>query len=294
MRWIDAYNEAIVTAIVNAGCGGERDGDATAADVPTVATTWTKDDASRDDVMAGTATQQQPRDQLSGAHTNAAALKTPQQLRDHLLDLLQYADRQALAQGIPQDSVEAANLAVCAFIDEALLSQTWEGSREWMLHPLQRARHDTDTAGEEFYKVLDGLLDEFEAAIPPPGNAHDKSAPKDPDPRRDVLEVFAMCLAQGFTGMHFLDERAISLRLARIGAIVPAVVSIRDKGTPLFPAAYPDHSGRHAPLETMRRFDGTDWMLWLLPPLVTGLVYLACTTHLDAVLNALVQGGTFR
>ncbi|MDR2075873.1 MAG: DotU family type IV/VI secretion system protein [Desulfovibrio sp.] len=237
-------------------------------------------------------------------------------LRSYLVRLLDDAVRRAVAAGLDRTLAETADFAVCAFIDEILLSSAWAGRAEWMIAPLQLVRHNTATAGEDFYRILDVLL---EKAGPGGGDAvsaarneasrggpetpagqEGLSGPEAPAGQEEenaspemlgiVLEVFALCLSRGFTGMYFNDAAAREGKLAAIARFVPAVANGVGENQRLFPAAYPASPARKNPLNRLRRFDGLDWLLWLIPPLVTGLLYLVYDLRLDALLTLFTEG----
>lgn len=256
----DFFNEAIVTALLAASSPGGAPPDAAAVEDA-------EEDLGRADV-----------------------------LRERLAALLERADRAAVQAGIPKDAVEAADFAVCAFIDEALLSSaSWRGRVDWLKNPLQFVRHGTATAGEDFYRILDSLLEEAEnkAAVPLPltEDAVTRPAPEEDDardPRRAAPEIFALCLAQGFTGMFYGDPAAIRDRLEKIGRLVPAV---GHRGPFFVPS---EKKKERRPLRTVaglfRRFDPLDWLLWLIPPALTALFYWVCETRLDQLLQPFLQG----
>jgi type VI secretion system protein ImpK len=101
----------------------------------------------------------------------------PEAVRADYETLWTEADR--LGGSFVPDDYLAAKFAVCAFVDEAILLSDWEGRDRWK--PFQRRFFNTYNAGEEFFKLLGALL---------------------PD-RREVREVFGLCLAMGFTGKYF-------------------------------------------------------------------------------------------
>jgi type VI secretion system protein ImpK len=217
-------------------------------------------------------------------------------LRDRITRLLDEAVRRFVADGIDRELAETADFAVCAFIDETLLTSGWKDREEWMRVPLQYTRHNTATAGEDFYPVLDALLQKAEGLMPyavtPAAAAGQKDDRAGQRALTAVLEVFALCLSQGFTGMLFNDEAAIRARLDKIGQFVPVVrhgLNAQD-GARLFPAAYPQAPARKDPLNRLRRFDAFDWLLWLVPPLAVAALYHAYNLRLDALYNALVGG----
>ena len=221
-------------------------------------------------------------------------------LRERLLALLDRADRTAAQAGIPADLVEAADFAASAFIDEVLLSSvSWRGRMDWLQKPLQFVRHGTATAGEDFYRLLDSLLEQAAAKAPfaPLAEALDAAGQPREDadarsPLHAILEIFALCLAQGFTGMFYDDPKAIRDRLDKIGRFVPAV---NRRAAPFF-FAPADKTGKRRPMrhgaDLVRRFDLLDLGLWLVPPVLTLLLYYVCQIRLDRLLHTFLQGST--
>lgn len=233
----------------------------------------------------------------SGAEDAEEDLSRADVLRERLAALMDRADRAAMQAGIPKEAVETADFAVCAFADEVLLSSaSWLDRDKWLSKPLQFVRHGTATAGEDFYRILDSLLEEAEnsaaVSLVVAGDAETPPTPEENgahDPRRAVLEVFALCLAQGFTGMFYGDPSAIRDRLERIGRLVPAVAR-RDASFPLPVEKKRERRPLRAVADLFRRFDPLDWLLWLIPPALTALFYLACETRLDELLEPFLQG----
>jgi type VI protein secretion system component VasF len=208
------------------------------------------------------------------------------------------ADKTAAQAGMPHNLVAAADFAVCAFIDEALLSSVpWRGQMDWLKNPLQLARYGKATAGEDFYRLLDALLKKAEeedpAAAPPQARNPDGTMAVwetgVSDPLRAALEIFALCLAQGFAGMLYGNPKTIRDRLDQIGRFVPSVAR---RDGPLF--LEPGRVRGRGPLRRMadliRRFDPLDWVLWIVPPLLTALLYSVCAMRLDQLLQPLLQG----
>lgn len=225
-------------------------------------------------------------------------------LQERLTALMNRADKAAVQAGMPNALVEAADFAACAFIDEALLSSTaWPGRLDWMKKPLQFERHETATAGEDFFRLLDSLLEDAERKAPvvslpdvygaAPGTVDTPDILEGGarDPLHAVLEIFALCLAQGFTGMFYDSPAAIQDRLDKIGRFVPAVGR---RAEPFF-LARPAKTEERKPLrritDLFRRFDPLDWGLWLVPPVLTALLYYVCETRLDRMLEPLLSGG---
>ena len=82
---------------------------------------------------------------------------------------------------VPQEDVQQAKYAICAFIDEMILTSSWALKESWADKPLQLEYFNDFSAGEEFYNKVDQL----------------RGAKKNA-----VLEVYYLCLALGFRGKY--------------------------------------------------------------------------------------------
>lgn len=78
------------------------------------------------------------------------------------------------------EDVTDARFAVCAWVDEHIARSAWEHKDLWLKEQLQRSYFNTTDAGEEFFLRLERL------------GPH----------RREVREVYYLCLALGFTGKY--------------------------------------------------------------------------------------------
>lgn len=289
----DFFNEAIVTAMLVASAPGQSASaspaaPATAEPAPT----------------AGMATSAIPADRAGMAQTvffGEDGLEHAAKLKEHLSALMDKGARTAVQAGMPNALIEAADFAATAFIDEILLSSpSWTGKGEWLKKPLQFVRHGTATAGEDFFRVLDGLLEEAENSAPVSFEDKDNAEALDEyadenfsaTPLHAVLEIYALCLAQGFTGMLYGNPAAIQEKLDRIGHFILAV---KQRGEPFFTPPPPpkDHNaGRHLS-DIIGRFDLLDCLLWLIPPLVTIVVYKLLESRINTLLQPFLQGGIF-
>ena len=236
-------------------------------------------------------------------------------LETRLTTLMDEAGKKATLAGMPQELVEAADFAICAFVDEILLSSpAWQGHAEWMMRPLQFVRHETATAGEDFYSLLDSLLNDAQQRLPSlptdaplcAGNTsqsnewessgidqglhHTEETPAQKS-LRACLELFALCLAQGFTGMYYAEPAKISAKLRAIGAYVPSVAT-QDE---FFSLAPPQQShelpSRPKASNLVMRFDLLDVLLWAVPPALTLILYTLCSHRLDQIILPILHGG---
>jgi type IV/VI secretion system ImpK/VasF family protein len=106
-----------------------------------------------------------------------------EQVRRDITALLEQEKAAAKRQGILDRDYQDACFAVVAWTDEAILKQsTWKHHHEWNANQLQLEYFQTRNAGEEFFERLQRLGAE----------------------RKEVREVYYLCLGLGFTGEYFL------------------------------------------------------------------------------------------
>jgi len=79
-----------------------------------------------------------------------------------------------------REDYDLARFAVFAWIDETIMSGSWEGKRQWQGEQLHRKYFQTSDAGELFFQKLNTIG---------PHQNH-------------VREVYYICLALGFTGQY--------------------------------------------------------------------------------------------
>ncbi len=263
-------------------------------------------------------------------------------LQQHFTSHLDKAKHTLLRINMPQDLVNSMDFAVCAFVDEILLaSTTWQGTEQWMQNPLQYIRHGTSTAGEEFYTLLDELLDIVGKSLPTSPTQTSSSVstetPSDTIPlnttslaqnpldintqltaentyskshiqeaqstqnnnlasehMQTCLTVFALCLAQGFTGMYYNNPQEIQTRYNALALFIPAISTNQEYTLqPITPERLT--KGKKV-LRTQsnffKRFDLLDVFFWCIPVVCTALFYILCKYRLDLLLVAFLQGNS--
>ena len=90
--------------------------------------------------------------------------------------------------------------------------------------------------------------------------------------------------------MAVQSSRPLDGRTVLVRQIVPAVGRHAD---PFFqpPETRPRPKSLLRRLSDLfRRFDILDWLLWIIPPLLTLLLYRICETQLDRLIQPLLQG----
>jgi type VI secretion system protein ImpK len=117
-------------------------------------------------------------------------------LRRHALDEIRRFEEHARGEGVANEVVLAARYALCAHLDEAVLSTPWGSQSEWAQHPLLVTLHREAWGGEKFFEMLDRVS-------------------ADPSRYLDLMELQYLCLALGFGGKYQVLERGHE-RLASI------------------------------------------------------------------------------
>jgi type VI secretion system protein ImpK len=158
---------------------------------------------------------------LAGQLRNAPSSMDVSTLRRHALEEIRRFEDQARGAGVRKEIVLAARYALCAGLDESVLSTAWGAQSEWAQHPLLIALHREAWGGEKFFEMLERIS-------------------ADPARHIDLLELQYLILALGFSGKFQMQEhgheRLADLRQelyrkirAHRGA-APAELSLRWRG----------------------------------------------------------------
>jgi type VI secretion system protein ImpK len=115
-------------------------------------------------------------------------------LRDRIQSYLSRIESEGIAARIPRDVLEAAKYPLVAFIDETILNSQWQHRERWRDRPLQLHYYGERTAGTHFFTNLAELRRQGEG-------------------RRDLLEIYHICLALGFEGQYRVTGLADLARL---------------------------------------------------------------------------------
>jgi type VI secretion system protein ImpK len=113
----------------------------------------------------------------------AEDLGDPGALRKLITYYLDLFEKNCKSIGLPADSLEHAKYALVALIDETVLSVPGSCRDFWLDRPLQLDFFGHNIAGEEFFIRLEKLISQF-------------------DKKKDILEVFYLCLSLGFEGKY--------------------------------------------------------------------------------------------
>ncbi|GIK53555.1 MAG: hypothetical protein HPKKFMNG_01784 [Planctomycetes bacterium] len=119
-------------------------------------------------------------------------------VKSKVSSLFRLLDKQAKLAQVDQADLQQAKYALCAQIDEIVMSSAWPCRGGWA--PLCVDYYGDGAAGENFYQRLETYRHSSETR------------------RRDLLEVFYICLALGFLG-RFSDTRGLEQRKALMDGI---------------------------------------------------------------------------
>lgn len=134
-------------------------------------------------------------------------------LRRQVLEEIRRFEDRSNAAGVASGVISAARYALCATLDEAVLSTPWGAQSEWAGQTLLVTLHRETWGGEKFFEMLDGIL-------------------ADPARHIDLIELQYVCLALGFAGKYQVQERGQS-RLADIQSdLARRIASYRGKRPP--------------------------------------------------------------
>jgi type VI secretion system protein ImpK len=117
-------------------------------------------------------------------------------LRRHVLEEIRRFEERARAAHIPNEVVLAARYALCAALDEAVLSTPWGAHSEWAQQTLLVALHREAWGGEKFFDMLGRIVQE-------------------PSRHIDLMELQYLCLAFGFAGKYQVQSQGHA-RLAEV------------------------------------------------------------------------------
>lgn len=172
-------------------------------------------------------------------------------------------ERNARNFGKPAEAIDHAKYAICAAMDEIILSSSFPLREEWERAPLQLRLYGEHLAGERFFDRLEALR-------------------LDPVANLEALEVFHTCLLLGFQGKYLLEGREkLDCLVTRIGQEI-----VNARGGPAefapnwkLPHRFQEYVRHELPL----------WLLFALLALVVAAVFFVYAWLLDERVSELEQ-----
>jgi type VI secretion system protein ImpK len=197
----------------------------------------------------------------------SAAVRQPpyEEVKSDVLRLLAKSEEAAGKGRFSEEDYDQARFAVCAWIDEAILSSSWSHRNLWQREQLQRVFYKTTEAGEEVFERLNAL-----------GFQH-----------REVREVYYLCLALGFTGRfcnpgddYLLDQ----LKTSNLKLLLGSSVGIPSlERAELFPESYPTEAVDIGPQRGPVRFSWVTAACLAGPVVLFGLLFLVYRFALSGI-----------
>ena len=169
-----------------------------------------------------------------------AATKQPpfDQVKVDIQRLMSESEDRFRQGSFSQEDYDLARYAICAWVDEAILSSLWNEKSRWQGEQLQRLYYQTTDAGEIFFERLNTI------------GPH----------QRDVREVYYLCLAMGFMGRycHEGDDYLLGqVKTSNLKLLTGSSVGLPSLDrTELFPEGYPVDAGDVVPQGRKVRFSG--------------------------------------
>lgn len=178
-----------------------------------------------------------------------------EQVKADIHRLLSASRESVKNDGLSHADYDLARFAICAWIDEAILTSSWKDREAWQREQLQRLFYQTTDAGEGFFERLNTLGIQ----------------------QRDVREVYYLCLAMGFKGRYgnqedkYLLEQLKASNLKALTGTSGGLPSL-DRSE-LFPEAYPTDDEKGEREKRGFRFDVPTLIFLLGPVAFFGLLF---------------------
>jgi type VI secretion system protein ImpK len=109
-------------------------------------------------------------------------------LRDSVLATIKEFETKARALGAESEATYAARYALCALIDETVLSTPWGSQSTWTTESLLGTLHNETKGGAKFFQILERMSES-------------------PARNIDLLEFLYLCLSLGFQGKFAVMDR---------------------------------------------------------------------------------------
>ncbi len=114
-----------------------------------------------------------------------------EQLRRGMVEAVRGFEKSALATGLDTKSLRAARYALCATIDDIVLSTPWGSSSNWAQQTLTGIFHNEVIGGDRFFEILEQMSREL--------GRHS-----------EVVELMYLCTSLGFEGRYRVMPRGVA------------------------------------------------------------------------------------
>ncbi len=115
----------------------------------------------------------------------------PEKLRVAMVKAIRAFEADAIATGLDTRSLRAARYALCATIDDMVLSTPWGSHSSWTQHSITSVFHNEVIGGERFFDILDQMQADLGHHAP-------------------VVELMYLCTSLGFEGRYRVMPRGVA------------------------------------------------------------------------------------
>ena len=115
----------------------------------------------------------------------------PDRLRASMVKAVRAFESEALATGLDTRSLRAARYALCATVDDIVLSTPWGSSSSWVQQSLTSVFHNEVIGGERFFDILEQMQTDLGRHSP-------------------VVELMYLCTSLGFEGRYRVMPRGVA------------------------------------------------------------------------------------
>ncbi len=115
----------------------------------------------------------------------------PERLRAAMVKAIRAFETEALATGLDTRSLRAARYALCATIDDLVLSTPWGSSSSWVQQSLTSVFHNEVIGGDRFFDILEQMQQDLGRHSP-------------------VVELMYLCTSLGFEGRYRVMPRGVA------------------------------------------------------------------------------------
>jgi type VI secretion system protein ImpK len=112
----------------------------------------------------------------------------PERLKRGMIEAVREFERQALQTGLDTQSLRAARYALCATVDDMVLSTPWGAASSWTAQSLTSIFHNEVSGGERFFDILEQMQ-------------------RDLGRHSEVVELMYLCTSLGFEGRYRVMPR---------------------------------------------------------------------------------------
>jgi len=112
----------------------------------------------------------------------------PERLKRGMIEAIRTFEREALQTGLDTQSLRAARYALCATVDDLVLSTPWGAASSWTAQSLTSIFHNEVSGGERFFDILEQMQ-------------------RDLGRHSEVVELMYLCTSLGFEGRYRVMPR---------------------------------------------------------------------------------------